>query len=205
MEERTEAPRGNIYPKYETSNAVERRIVSGFLRRLEKCLPSDPLARIVELGAGEGEVAETVRDRFSNASVFVMDLPDQRLGEHWKDKALTGFWGDIARLPLADKTSDLTLAIEVLEHIPNPEAALAEISRVTRGSVILSVPLEPWWRVANVMRGRYWGDWGNTPGHIQHWTRRGFVKLVSRYLHVREVHQPFPWTMLVADGLPNPG
>jgi hypothetical protein len=30
------------------------------------------------------------------------------------------------------------------------------------------VPREPIWRIGNMARGRYLGDLGNTPGHIQH-------------------------------------
>ena len=47
-------------------------------------------------------------------------------------------------------------------------------------------------------RGKYWGDLGNTPGHIQHWSRSGFVRLVGAHLDVTTVHSPTPWTMVAA-------
>jgi hypothetical protein len=47
-------------------------------------------------------------------------------------------------------------------------------------------------------RGKYWRDLGNTPGHIQHWTRRRFVALVGRVFDVRAVYNPPPWTLIVA-------
>ena len=46
-------------------------------------------------------------------------------------------------------------------------------------------------------RGAYWSDLGNTPGHLNHWSRRSFVGLLSRYGQVVEVRSPFPWTMLL--------
>jgi 2-polyprenyl-3-methyl-5-hydroxy-6-metoxy-1,4-benzoquinol methylase len=90
------------------------------------------------------------------------------------------------------------LAIEVLEHVDDPPAALAEIARVARGDVVLSVPREPLWRLLNMTRGRYLGRLGNTPGHIQHWSSASFERLVSRHLEVTGTWRPLPWTLLRA-------
>lgn len=51
-------------------------------------------------------------------------------------------YGDACRLPLAGRSMDGILLFEVLEHVPDPEAALAELSRVLkpRGLLLLSVP-----------------------------------------------------------------
>lgn len=48
---------------------------------------------------------------------------------------------DIRRTSLNNKEIDLTLMIDVLEHVPNPEEALEEVRRCS-GFVILKVPLE---------------------------------------------------------------
>jgi hypothetical protein len=85
----------------------------------------------------------------------------------------------------------------VLEHVPEPEATLAEMARVARGHLLVSVPREPLWRGLNMARGAYWRDLGNTPGHVNHWSKRGFVSLLSRYGAVEEARSPFPWTMLL--------
>ena len=51
-------------------------------------------------------------------------------------------YGDACRLPLAGASMDGVLIFEVLEHVPDPEAALAEVSRVLKpeGVLLLSVP-----------------------------------------------------------------
>jgi hypothetical protein len=64
--------------------------------------------------------------------------------------------------------------------------------------VLLSVPREPVWRVLNVLRGKYLGRMGYTPGHINHWTPVGFRRLVSEHLEILDNRSPFPWTMVLA-------
>lgn len=191
-------PVGNTYDKYASSNPIERRLMAGFLGRLDESLPSRAPGRVLEVGIGEGEIAARVNDRYPDADLVGMDLPDDELAEHWSARSLSGTFGDIAALPFPDRSFDLVLAIEVLEHVPDPDAALAEVARIARGDVILSVPREPLWRVANLARGKYWRDLGNTPGHIQHWGRRGFADCVARHLDIVSVASPPPWTMVTA-------
>ena len=47
-------------------------------------------------------------------------------------------------------------------------------------------------------RGKYLSTLGNTPGHVQHWSRRAFARLVDRHFEVTAVHSPLPWTMVAA-------
>jgi hypothetical protein len=61
--------------------------------------------------------------------------------------------------------------------------------------LLVSVPREPLWRALNVARGAYVRDLGNTPGHVNHWSRRSFVDLLARHGEVAAVRSPFPWTM----------
>ena len=96
----------------------------------------------------------------------------------------------------ADGEFDLVLAIEVLEHIPQPERALKEIARVCKGHVVFSVPLEPIWRIGNMARGRYIGQLGNTPGHVNHWTGKGFQRTVGTFFTIEQAANPMPWTMV---------
>jgi 2-polyprenyl-3-methyl-5-hydroxy-6-metoxy-1,4-benzoquinol methylase len=101
------------------------------------------------------------------------------------------------RLDYGDDEFDLVAATEVLEHVLEPERALSEMARVARRHLIVSVPREPLWRALNVARGAYVGQFGNTPGHLNHWSRHGFVGLLAGYGHVVEARSPFPWTMLL--------
>ena len=58
------------------------------------------------------------------------------------------------------------------------------------------MPREPLWRALNMARGAYWKDFGNTPGHINHWSARGFARFAEACFDVVDVATPLPWTML---------
>ena len=82
--------------------------------------------------------------------------------------------------------------------MPDAEHTVAEMARVARGGhLLVSVPREPLWRGLNMARGAYIKDLGNTPGHLNHWSRKAFVELLSRHGTVEEIRSPFPWTMLL--------
>jgi hypothetical protein len=70
--------------------------------------------------------------------------------------------------------------------------------RVGRRHLVLSVPREPIFRSCNLVAGRYVRDLGNTPGHLNHWSTRGFVRFASQVAEVRGVTSPFPWTTVWA-------
>jgi ubiquinone/menaquinone biosynthesis C-methylase UbiE len=194
----TDVPTGNTYDKYASTNPIERRLVGNFLGRLDAALPAIDPARILEVGIGEGAVAARVIDRFPTSTFVGIDLPDPELAGHWSTLGLTTAFGDVAALPFPDASFDLVLAVEVLEHVPDPGAALRELARVATRDVVITVPHEPVWRLANLARGKYLRALGNTPGHVQHWSRRAFVRLVAAHFSVEAVATPFPWTLVRA-------
>ncbi len=198
MSEPRPVPTGNTYDKYATTNPIERRMMSGFLRALDEMVDGLTPARVLEIGAGEGEVLARVTARHPGAVVIGCDLADHDLAGEWRAAGHLGLFADATRLPFPDRAFDVVLAIEVLEHIPRPERALAELARVCSGTLVASVPLEPVWRAGNIARGRYVRQLGNTPGHVNHWTRRGFRSFVATRFDVESVRAPLPWTMVRA-------
>lgn len=192
----TATPTGNSYDKYGVEHPIERRLVDGFLRALDDVLPERPPRRVLEVGVGEGEISARVRDRYPDATVIGIDLLDLELAAQWRKRGGMGAFADVTCLPFPDDCFDLVLGIEVLEHVSVPSKALLEIRRVGRESFVLSVPREPIWRIANVARGRYVRDLGNTPGHLNHWSTRQFRNLVDAYVDVEATRTPFPWTVV---------
>jgi SAM-dependent methyltransferase len=198
----TAVPTGNTYDKYASTNPIEQRMMRGFFTALDRFLDAATAnaapTRIFEIGIGEGIVTSRVIERFAGVPVIGLDLPDDDLAAQWQSRDLACTFGDAGSLPFPDDAFDLVLAIEVFEHLPDPNAAMAELARVCAGSLIASVPFEPIWRIGNMARGRYLRDLGNTPGHINHWTSRGFATLVSSHFDVVDRATPMPWTMVLA-------
>ncbi|MSY78257.1 MAG: methyltransferase domain-containing protein [Actinobacteria bacterium] len=191
-------PTGNAYDKYGTSNPIERRMMAGFFDAFDGFVAKSNPSSVLEVGAGEGSIARRLLERNPDLGITILDLPDPELASHWAGLEVAQVQGSVEELPFPDRSMDLILAIEVLEHVVHPEVALAEIARVADREVILSVPREPIWRIGNLARGRYLSDLGNTPGHIQHWSKHTFAALVGRHFEVLSVAAPLPWTMIHA-------
>lgn len=195
-------PTGNTYDKYASTNPIEQRMMRGFFGAFDTMLAAVPSpARILEIGVGEGIVTQRVIERCPDASVVGLDLPDDELAGNWAQRGLSCVFGDATTLPFPNDSFELVLAIEVFEHLPDPDGALHELARVCSGQLIASVPFEPIWRAGNMARGRYLRQFGNTPGHVNHWTNRGFAKLVATQFDVAATANPMPWTMVRATSI----
>jgi ubiquinone/menaquinone biosynthesis C-methylase UbiE len=199
----TTVPTGNTYDKYGSTNPVVRRLMAGFERTLDELFTIAEPATILDVGCGEGVLTEQWADRINPAPptrIVGIDLEDPKLAAEWAQRRrpnLTFAPMEVERLEFADGEFELVAATEVLEHVTDPERALAEMARVAGRHLLVSVPHEPLWRALNMARGAYLRQLGNTPGHLNHWTRRSFVSLLGRYGEVAEVRAPFPWTMLL--------
>ena len=163
--------------------------MAGFFAALDRMLDGLAPKVVVEIGAGEGRITERLVERFPDATVVGLDLPDTNLADEWDDIDVPMFFGDATRMPFVDDSIDLVVGLEVLEHVPQPERALADIARVCRGTAVLSVPREPIWRAGNMARGRYLRDLGNTPGPREPLVGEGVRALRRRPLR-RHRHRP---------------
>lgn len=83
----------------------------------------------------------------------------------------------------------------MLEHLPDPGAGLDKIAELARPWALISVPREPLWLALNLARGAYVSDLGNTPGHLNHFSKRGFRRFLESRLDVVELRSPVPWSM----------
>src|SRR6185312_6138806 len=101
--------------------------------------------------------------------------------------------GSVDALPFAARSFDVVTCIEVLEHLPDPGAAVRELARVARRAIVVSVPYEPWFRVGNLFRGKHVASLGNRPEHVQHWNLRSFEKFLAAHVPGVRVIEAFPW------------
>jgi ubiquinone/menaquinone biosynthesis C-methylase UbiE len=190
---------GNTFDKYGSTNPVVKRLMAGFEGTLEELFTKAAPTSLLDVGCGEGVLTHQWAGRIGGRVVGI-DLDDPELHAQWATRQAPNLEYMVMKaenLPFADNEFDAATAIEVLEHVPDPVHTVAEMARVAQRSLIVSVPREPMWRGLNMARGAYWKDLGNTPGHLNHWSKRSFVRLLSRYGTVTEARSPFPWTMLL--------
>jgi SAM-dependent methyltransferase len=196
----TDVPTGNTYDKYGSSNPVVRRLMAGFHSGLDGLWRRAAPESVLDVGCGEGVLTVEWAERLAGGRVVGIDLDDPKLRGEWERRRRPNLEfraEEATSLSFADDEFDLAAAIEVLEHLPDPEATLSEMARVARRWLLVSVPREPLWRGLNLARGAYLRELGNTPGHLNHWSKRAFVSLLSRHGAVEETRSPLPWTMVL--------
>jgi 2-polyprenyl-3-methyl-5-hydroxy-6-metoxy-1,4-benzoquinol methylase len=194
-------PAGNFYDKYNTRNPIARKLMQGFLRGFAELteLAGSP-GSALEVGCGEGELS--MRLALRGWRVQGCDIADQAVAEARRRAAAANLaipfeQHDIRELRGVYEPADLVVCCEVLEHLENTVEAIAVLRSLCRGHLIVSVPREPVWRALNMARGRYWKDLGNTPGHIQHWSRSAFIELLEQHVEIVAVRTPLPWTQIL--------
>lgn len=198
---------GNTYDKYGAANPITRLLMANFSRALDSLVQKAAPASIHEVGAGEGywvlRWAEAgIKAKGSDVSERVIQIAKENARSRGLDESIFTV-RSIYDLKPGEDSADLIVCCEALEHLDDPEAGLAALHAVANKNVILSVPREPLWRAMNMARLKYLRAGGNTPGHVQRWSKRAFVKLVSNWFDVLEVRSPLPWTMTLASKRPN--
>jgi 2-polyprenyl-3-methyl-5-hydroxy-6-metoxy-1,4-benzoquinol methylase len=190
---------GNTYDKYGSTNPGVKRRMATFERTLEELFVKASPKTLLDVGCGEGVLTHEWAQRV-DGKVVGIDLDDPQLHAEWAKRQAPNLEYRVLKaenMPFEDDAFDVATAIEVLEHVPDPEHTVAEMARVASGWLLVSVPREPLWRMLNMARGAYLKDLGNTPGHLNHWSKRSFVQLLSQHGEVVEARSPFPWTMLL--------
>lgn len=191
---------GNVYDKYGTSNPVARRLMAGFTGELDELVGVTGATEAHEVGCGEGELSIRLARR--GLQVRATDAFGQVLEEARRRASAAGVEIAFEATPVEElgpegHAAELVLCCEVLEHLEDPERALEVLARLARPWLIASVPREPLWRALNLARLSYVSELGNTPGHLNHWSKRAFVRFLRRRFEVVEVRSPLPWTMVL--------
>ena len=187
---------GQDAKKYQTGNPVVQKLLGRWMGLLKGVLGTVE-GTVVDVGVGEGLALERMLPagypavgleyRFDKAQAAVERLP-----------GLEAVKADAGMLPIRSGSADLVTCIELLEHLPQYQPAVAELARITRGRCVISVPWEPYFRLGNLGRGKNVKRWGNDPEHVNFFSPGRLQKaLEAEFAEVRVV-KAFPWLIAEA-------
>ena len=157
--------------------------MAGFMAELDELVERTGAREAHEVGCGEGELAirlagRGIAMRGTDALPQVLDEARRRAERGRRRDRASRRRRSRSSTRAAD-SAELIVCCEVLEHLDDPERALDVLARLARPWLIASVPREPLWRALNLARLTYVGELGNTPGHLNHWSRRDFVRFLQ--------------------------
>lgn len=183
------------YKKYNSKNPFMGIVIANFMKNLKETVaPLEDINDIIDIGCGEGFVIHNLD--FPNSTGVDISRSALKIAKK-KNPDCNLCSGSIYNISFKEKSFDLVIATEVLEHLERPELALKEIRRITKNYCILSVPNEPYFCAMNFFRGKNLTRFGNDIEHVQNWSSGNFVSLLETYFKVLEVRKPFPWTMVL--------
>lgn len=163
---------GNFYNKHKSRNPLVKYLMRKFYKTLFNYIEEINVIKMLDVGCGKGYILEEIM----NINVNIESA---------------------CNLKRSTDSFELVTMLELLEHLETPEVAIKEAKRVTKNYFIVSVPYEPYWRILNILRLRYLNDLGNTPGHLNHWSKKGLESLLKRYFKNVQVKTVFPWNFAI--------
>lgn len=184
--------------KYETKNPLAQYLLRQFDNSIAELVKLAKPQTILEVGCGEGHVTDILLNN-SQASIQAMDI-SQTIVDIAKGSidSLRVNFQQFNIYDLAEKDqADLVVCCEVLEHLETPEIGLLRLAEKAAPYAIISVPREPLWRLLNFVRGAHVKSFGNSPGHIQHWSQQAFIQFVEQQFEIVSIKAPLPWTILL--------
>lgn len=189
---------GNYFDKHNSKNPILRRLMKNFYNTFIDSVKDEDISTLVDVGCGEGHLTNILTAYFKNngKNVSITALEYEPETVDLANKLYTSLnvkKGDILNL---EGNYDLLISSEVLEHIDDFDKAIANCKNAAP-ICIFSVPHEPWFRIANVCRLKYLRRFGNTPGHVNNWSKKRFSKLLSKHFSSVEIKTTGLWSVAI--------
>jgi 2-polyprenyl-3-methyl-5-hydroxy-6-metoxy-1,4-benzoquinol methylase len=187
--------------KYENPGLMHQLVLGRFLDTLARELKPFENARALDFGCGEAFFWGQMENRGVEMTRLTgIDLREDALEEARRSFPQHQFLRQDLLTWSPEQRFDLVVASQVLEHLPDPAVFLCRLLDLTspNGTLLLTVPREPFFMLSNLARGRDIKRFGNHPEHINLWGMRGFRKFVASHAQVQTVRAVFPFTIILA-------
>lgn len=188
------------YRKHTSSSKMQRALIDKFHGKITEILKRLEPETLLDCGTGEGFVSEILLTEMPALQIKGFDvLPESVELAQLRNPRGTFTTGSIYDIQEEDNSFDVAVAFEVLEHLHEADKALAEMARVASKYVVMSVPHEPFFCLANAARGKNLDmtPKGSDPDHRNFWGRKEFGEFVSKELDVVLLTGSMPWTICV--------
>jgi len=198
-------PNSDVAIKYHSKNKIVKKLMKDYEENFYSVLQDVVnINNLIEIGAGEGFWSKILAEKYPKAKIVSSDISDDEYVTRKKNLQkyhnISVIKADATKLEFEDNSFDLVVCLEVLEHIPKYEEALKEIFRVNSNYALLSVPNEPIWSLLNLLRGKYLSRMGNTPDHVNRWSKKSFLEIVKKNGYkIIKSKMPLPWTMVLVE------
>lgn len=139
-----------------------------------------PGSQVLDLGGGDGHLGE-ILTKEKNCQVTILDLSAVAIAIA-KKRGLDARIGNLDdKLPFADKTFDVVVLSEVLEHVVKSENVLNEAARVSKKIIIGSIPNTGYYKYRwQLITGHFPKQWLVKPTeHLRFWTIADFKKMIN--------------------------
>lgn len=192
------------YQKHANTNPIQKALIANFYKEFYKMVKPLRVSTVLDVGCGEGFTLKKLEEKKIGKKNEGVDYSADaiKIGKKIYPE-LNLSKGNIYELKYEDNSFDLLICTEVLEHLEDPVKAVAEMRRVTSKYILFSVPNEPFFIMANFLRGKYLRNFGNHPEHVNHWTALGFEKFLKKQgLYVSKAKHPFAWSLVLTKKQP---
>jgi SAM-dependent methyltransferase len=164
--------------KWEFGNRFYQKHLELYLDRMYDHLRHTGARNVLDAGCGEGYVYRAMKQRGYAGRWTGFDFSAEAV-DYARRESPEVEWRQASayEIPFPDRAFDLVFSSEVLEHLAEPQRALAEFARVSEKWLLLSVPLEPWFRALTWLSTSL--HLGGDPGHVNFWNPSAFRNFVS--------------------------
>lgn len=195
---------GQRHVVYKSNNIVIKLVGRLFFRKIDHLLKSFQARNRfgIDLGCGESHLLNILSENKTVGSIVAYDISTENLiNAKLRYPEFAYVQGDAHFIAFKDRVFDYVIALEILEHVGNPENVLSEIHRIAKpdAKVVISVPNEPFFHLGNILRGKYIKRLGKTPNHISYWNAWQFKELLSKKFTINQSYfvSVFPWQLYV--------
>ena len=187
--------------KHTSKNPLQRYLIRKFHDKIYLIIESTNITHILDAGCGEGFGMRALISY--NQNLQFVGLDNNLIALIWGKNHIIShqpiLCGDAYKLPFEDNAFPMVVCLEVLEHLNEPALCLQELIRVTSQFLLISVPHEPFFRIANFLRGKNFARFGNDIDHVNWFTVSKLNRLLSsQNIEIINHSLSFPWQMVLA-------